>query len=573
MFKKYFGVILALTIALCMAGCEDVEPTEPDVTEGTVTTAPSGDSGGVEPGVTEPDPTVPATPTGPVDPSAPADPSEPTGPVDPVDPTDPTEPSEPDVPEHQHSYAEEVTKATCTEDGFTTYTCECGDTYTGSKVAATGHTWSEWTTIEEPTQTATGLAGRNCTVCGEKETKELAVVIPDHTHSYTGEITKAATCTAEGVKTFTCSCGSSYTESIAKISHIYKETVTKPTCTTNGYTTYKCGSCGDTYMEIYVTATGHKFGTYTSNGDATCTQDGTKTAKCTVCSATKTVTDTGSAKGHSFISYKPNGDATCTKDGTKSATCSNGCGTKDTVTDSGSAKGHSYTKTVTAPTCTTQGFTTYKCGACGDSYKDSYTDKVDHSYSVVSTKEPTLWAQGSIKYKCGTCSSTYTEYTDPLTGEAQQAYLREIAAATLKYINQFREEQGDTVAISLPGLTLVAEYRAVQLQESFEHSFAASREAFGYYQYGEYHDMTQYGYDESQNYWSANAKEAIQQSLLTGSIDEIGYEIALCFRNSTNHWSYVGSSKYAYIGIGITFDASEYYPFKICVLQTSTNYG
>ena len=517
MFKKCMGLILALAIAFCMAACDDVNPDDPSTTESIVATNPGGDTGGVDPG------TDVSTPT---DPSDSADPSDPT---DTEDPADPVNPSAPDVLEHQHSYAEDVTKATCTEDGYTTYTCECGDTYTGSKVMATGHTWSDWTTIEEPTQTTTGLAGRNCTVCGEKETKELPVVIPDHTHSYTGEVTKAATCSTEGVKTFTCSCGSSYTEKISKISHSYKGTVTKATCTEKGYTTYKCSACGDSYKDDYVAATGHSFGSYTSNGNATCTADGTKTA-----------------------------------------TCSNGCGTKNTVTDTGTAKGHSYTETVTAPTCTAQGYTTHKCGACGDSYKDSYTDMVDHTYSVVSTKEPTLWAQGSIKYKCGTCSSTYTEYTDPLTGEAQQAYLREIATATLKYINQFREEQGDTAAISLPGLTLVAEYRAVQLQSNYAHSTTDLREAYAYYQYGEWHDNTAYG---GTQYYSANAKEAIQQALLTGTADEIGYEIAQCFRNSANHWSYVGSSEYDYIGIGISFDASEYYPFKICVLQTRTNYG
>lgn len=514
--KKIACLLLAIAMIWTMASCgtsnEDVtELTDPPGTQQTTSTDPPDTS---EPDVTEPDVTEP-------------DVTDPTGPADPVDPTDP---SEPDVPVHQHSYAEEVTKATCTEDGYTTYTCDCGDTYTGNKVAATGHNWNDWVTIEEPTQTTTGLAGRNCTVCGEKETKVLDVVIPDHTHSYTGEVTKAATCTAEGVKTFTCSCGSSYTEKIEKISHSYKETVTKPTCTAKGYTTFKCSACGDSYKDSYVAAIGHKYGAYTSNGDASCTADGTKTA-----------------------------------------TCSNGCGTKNTVTDTGSAKGHSYKETVTAATCTAQGYTTHKCGTCGDSYKDSYTDKVDHSYSVVSTKEPTLWAQGSIKYKCGTCSSTYTEYTDPLTGEAQQAYLREIAAATLKYINQFREEQGDTAAISLPGLTLVAEYRAVQLQTNYAHSTTELREALAHYEYGEWVDGTLYG--GTQQYYTIHGPEAIQQAMLVGTADEIGYEIARSFRNSANHWSYVGSSEYAYIGIGITFDASEYYPFKICVLQTNTNYG
>ena len=42
---------------------------------------------------------------------------------------------------------------------------------------------------------------------------------PNHTHSYTSKTTKAATCTSTGVKTFTCSCGDSYTETIPATGH------------------------------------------------------------------------------------------------------------------------------------------------------------------------------------------------------------------------------------------------------------------------------------------------------------------------------------------------------------------
>jgi len=45
-------------------------------------------------------------------------------------------------------------------------------------------------------------------------------------------------------------------------------------------------------------ALGHSFTNYVSNGDATCTADGTRTAVCDRCDATDTVTDAGSAKGH-----------------------------------------------------------------------------------------------------------------------------------------------------------------------------------------------------------------------------------------------------------------------------------
>ena len=79
---------------------------------------------------------------------------------------------------HSHSYDEGVvTDPTCTEKGYTTYTCACGDTYTGNYVDATGHSYEE-------------------------------------------EITQDATCTEAGEKTFTCSvCSHSYTEAIPANGH------------------------------------------------------------------------------------------------------------------------------------------------------------------------------------------------------------------------------------------------------------------------------------------------------------------------------------------------------------------
>ena len=41
-----------------------------------------------------------------------------------------------------------------------------------------------------------------------------------HTHNYTSRVTTAATCTADGVKTFTCSCGDSYSTRISALGHI-----------------------------------------------------------------------------------------------------------------------------------------------------------------------------------------------------------------------------------------------------------------------------------------------------------------------------------------------------------------
>ena len=95
------------------------------------------------------------------------------------------------------------------------------------------------------------------------------------------------------------------------------------TCTKPGY----CETC----LNPYRLPTGHKMTNYESDNNATCTQDGTKTARCQNdgCGESKTIPDEGSKLGHNFINYTPNGDANCTSVGTRTATCSR-CTATDT---------------------------------------------------------------------------------------------------------------------------------------------------------------------------------------------------------------------------------------------------
>jgi hypothetical protein len=72
-----------------------------------------------------------------------------------------------------------------------------------------------------------------------------------HTHTYKTTTTRAATCTETGIKLHLCSCGESYTESIPSIGHSYTSVVTPPTATAQGYTTYTCKNCGDSYKGDY----------------------------------------------------------------------------------------------------------------------------------------------------------------------------------------------------------------------------------------------------------------------------------------------------------------------------------
>ena len=137
-----------------------------------------------------------------------------------------------------------------------------------------------------------------------------------------------------------------------------------------------------------------------------------------------------------------------------------------------------------------------------------------------------------------------------------------------EYINQFRTEQGDVTAIVIPGLSEYCNYRCTQLKTNFAHDTDDQRAAAEAWQYGEYVDWSLYGIEGEKNYYTANVREAIGKGNWSGTADEISYSIANGFRNSKGHWSYVGSSKYTYMAVGVMCDGYYWY---VCVCMDSEN--
>ena len=206
------------------------------------------------------------------------------------------------------------------------------------------------------------------------------------------------------------------------------------TCTEDGTETAKCDKCDETDTRTAVgSALGHDMGDYTSNNDATCTEDGTKTAKCSRCEKTNTVADTGSALGHiddnndkscdrcsadltckhSFTNYVADGNATCTEDGTETAKCDK-CDETDTRVVADSALGHAFNNYVADgnATCTANGTETAKCDRCDETDTREDTDSATgHAMNKVEATVTCTEAGNIAYYECANCGLLFKDAT------------------------------------------------------------------------------------------------------------------------------------------------------------------
>ena len=136
----------------------------------------------------------------------------------------------------------------------------------------------------------------------------------------------------------------------------------------------------------------HNYDNGTITTQPTCTTTGVKTYTCTDSGCGATKTETLAKLGHSLGDWIIDKEATESNTGSKHRDCSR-CDYTETVTIPLVGHTHSYSKsTVTPPTCSEKGYTTHTC-ACGDSYIDSYTNTVAHTFvgiscSVCGAKDP-----------------------------------------------------------------------------------------------------------------------------------------------------------------------------------------
>lgn len=315
--------------------------------------------------------------------------------------------------EHSWDNGKVTKEATCTEDGEKTYTCTVCNTTKTEVIPATGHQHKEVRNAKKATCTEDGYTGDTyCTDCNTK--LESGTVINKLGHTWdNGVITKEATETEEGVKTYTCkTCGETKTEKIPVTSHHWDQgTITKKaTCTENGEKTYHCtdADCNKTYVET-IPATGHQHTEIKDKKAATCEKDGySGDTYCKDCGQLISKGAIVKATGHSWDSGKVTEAATCKKEGTKTYTCKN-CG--ETKTESIPKTEHQWDngKVTKEATCKEEGSKTYTCSICGDT-KTEAIPKKEHSFDEGKIqKEATCTEDGLKIYTCKACGETKEE--------------------------------------------------------------------------------------------------------------------------------------------------------------------
>ncbi len=275
-----------------------------------------------------------------------------------------------------------VIAPTCLEKGHTEKVCKrCSFAYKYDYKNALGHNWGNWYTVIEAKPGQAGLERRDCLRCGIFETR----------------------------------------------GHNLVATVTAPTCTEKGYTTYKCSDDGCTveYVADYVDALGHEL-----REDApevtkypTCTEQGEEKITCTRCDYF--ITRPIEPLGHDY-DRDNDGDvdendavktvaATCLKDGYRYFECEN-------------ASEHNYTETITAvdhdmsdwvevvpETCGDEGYFWSECqnefcdvtqeirGETRREYKEKDNYFIVHKYGEIIEVDATCTEDGYATQTCEIC--------------------------------------------------------------------------------------------------------------------------------------------------------------------------
>ncbi len=301
---------------------------------------------------------------------------------------------------HTHSYKAVVTAPTCTEKGYTTHTCACGDSYVDTYTDALGHAWDNGKVTKEPTETETGVKTFTCTRCGETKTEVIPAtgVVASGTCGAEGDGSNLTwTLDSEGVLTISGSGGMHDYDGPSSPPWYRSRSMVKSAVIADGVTSigewafFGCGSLTSVTIPNSVTSIGrYAFYYCTSLTSVTIPDSVTSIGGSAFynCTSLTDVYYAGSEAQWKAISI--------------SSTENNGLLTAN-IHYNYVSHTHSYKDVVTAPTCTEKGHTTHTC-SCGDSYVDTYTDPLGHDLKDDAAVAATCTTAGTTAGKhCTRC--------------------------------------------------------------------------------------------------------------------------------------------------------------------------
>lgn len=268
--------------------------------------------------------------------------------------------------------------------------CSCGEILQSQE-----HTF-EWVTDMEASCDAPGFRYEECVVCKYKRNENTEVTVPHETEKCDAV---EPDCTENGnTEYYRCvNCGKYFADEaceneisiedtvISAKGHSYSDWVTDipATCEDEGQKHKTCSECGDVVTEN-IEKISHNI-TYFEPNESTCTKEGNvgyfycnscetyfSDSECTTpILPEETITP---IKEHSYSDWITDTPATCEGDGQRHKSCSV-CGA--TVTETLEKTGHNYIPEITPPTTVSEGFTTYTCEYCFDTYKSDFVDMLD----------------------------------------------------------------------------------------------------------------------------------------------------------------------------------------------------
>ena len=286
-----------------------------------------------------------------------------------------------------HSYTKTIVAPTCTDDGYTLYSCNiCGESYRSDVVKTEGHSYGEWTITKQPTCSEDGMMRRQCK-CGEIQ----EVIAPCEGHNYKIVDRAKSSCDQSGSIKYVCSdCGHELSEGLPTASHKFEKKYASKSWLEwlielllniiFGYEGdqayyYECSECSyiaTTDDDIFTGTAGvmsacdHVLGEWDIIREASCS-DGYKTRSCTICHQVMEATVIPATGQHNIVD------------------------------------------SITPPTCIDQGYTIHSCTNCDHIVKDSFVDALGHSFTdYVSNGDATYTDDGTLTAKCDNCDERDT---------------------------------------------------------------------------------------------------------------------------------------------------------------------